>query len=106
MEIICREDQNVQSLEVVAPEEEIFHLQLYVTFWKEDVKGVRISDELVTWYNNSPTCPHRLQTVAQPDCCATKFQTCLKIVKLLHKQSNHATQDQIVCARSRVVQTV
>jgi hypothetical protein len=32
------------------------------------------TDELVTWYNSTQTCPWKLQTAAQPDCCATKFK--------------------------------
>jgi hypothetical protein len=35
-----------------------------------------------------------------------KIQTCLTIVKLLHKQSNHTTHDQPVCATTCVAQTV
>jgi hypothetical protein len=31
-----------------------------------------------------------------------EIQTCLKIVKLLHEQSNHTTHDQIVCATAGV----
>jgi hypothetical protein len=65
----------------------ILYLQLHVTFWKEDSKGMRISDELVTWYSSSRTCPYMLQTVAQPDYCATKF-------KPVWKSSNCCTNSQ------------
>jgi len=36
--------------------------------------SMRINDEMVTWYSSSQTCLYTLQTVAQPDCCATKFK--------------------------------
>ena len=48
---------------------------------------MRINDELVTLYNSSQTCPYTLQTVAQPDCCATKF-------KPVWKSSNCCTKSQ------------
>jgi hypothetical protein len=32
------------------------------------------TDEMVTCYNSSQTCPWKLQTAAQPDCCATEFK--------------------------------
>jgi hypothetical protein len=35
-----------------------------------------------------------------------KRQTAAQTVKLLHKQSNHTTHDQTVCATAGVVQTV
>jgi len=35
-----------------------------------------------------------------------KIQTCLKNFKLLHKESNHTTHDQRVCASACVAQTV
>jgi len=48
---------------------------------------MRINDELVTWYSSLQTCPHMLQTVAQPDCCTTKF-------KPVWKSSNCCTNRQ------------
>jgi len=71
----------------------IFYLQLYVTFWKEDANSMRINDELLMWYNSQP-CTYILQTVAQPACCATKFQPVWKLsncctVKPYHTQSNN-----------------
>jgi hypothetical protein len=49
---------------------------------------MRINDELVTKYNRSRTCPCTLQTVAQPDSCATKFN-------LVSKSSDCCTNSQI-----------
>jgi hypothetical protein len=45
------------------------------------------------------------------NCCTTwllrnKIQTCLKIIKLFHKQSNHTSHDQTVCATACVAQIV
>jgi hypothetical protein len=65
----------------------ILYLQLYVTFGKEDANGMRINDEQVMRYNSLLTFPYTLQTVAQPDCCATKF-------KPLSKSSNCCTNCQ------------
>jgi hypothetical protein len=63
--------------------------------------GNLINDEMVTWYNSSQTCPCALQTVAQPDFLRIKIQTCLKNVKLLHKQPNHPTHDQFAQENAR-----
>jgi hypothetical protein len=41
---------------------------------REDTSMIEvISPKQVTWYSSSQTCPYTLQTVAQPDCCPTKF---------------------------------
>jgi hypothetical protein len=56
-------------------------------------------------YSSSQTWPYTLQTVAQPDCCATKFKL-FETVRLLHKESKHTTHDQIVCATACVAQAV
>jgi hypothetical protein len=36
----------------------------------------------------------------------SEIQTCLNIVKRLHKKSNHTTHNQIVCTKACVLQTV
>jgi hypothetical protein len=69
--------------------------------------GMRINDELMTWYTSSQTCP----SIHASNCCTTwllrnKIQTCLKIITLLHIQSNHTTHNLIVCASGAVAQTV
>jgi len=88
------------------------------------LKIAKLLRKLIVAQQNSNLFENR-QTVAQTDCCATKFKpvwkspncctiwllrniihTCLKIAKLLYKQSNHTTHDQIVCATACVVRTV
>jgi len=65
---------------------------------------MRINDKLV-WNNSSRACPYTLQTVAQPDFCATKFKPVWKSWNCCTK-SNHTTHDQIVCATVWVAQII
>jgi len=64
--------------------------------------GMRINDELVTRYSSSQT------SVRASNCHTTWLsynfvQTRLKIVRLLHKQSNYTTRNQIDCAAQPVL---
>jgi hypothetical protein len=67
----------------------ILYLQRSVTFWKEDVNGMRISDELVTWYSSSQTSPYTLQTIVQWNSnLFENRQTVAQTVKPHHTRSN------------------
>jgi hypothetical protein len=68
------------------------------------------------WYENQWWTGDMVQQLANMSMqasnrCATwllrvEIQTCFKIVKLLHKQPNHTTHDEIVCATACVAQNL
>ena len=65
---------------------------------------MRINDEPVTGCSSSQTCPYEFQTVAQPDCCATKLKHVWKSPNCC--TNSQTTHDKIVCATTCVAQNV
>ena len=65
---------------------------------------MRINDEPVTGCSSSQTCPYTLQTVAQPDSCATKLKHVWKSPNCC--TNSQTAHDQIVCATTCVAQNV
>ena len=76
-----------------------------------DILKIRCERYEDQWWTGDVVQQLANMSIHASNCCKTwllrnKIQTCLKIVKLLHKQSNHPIHDQTVCATACVVQIV